>query len=129
MTTTGERYARALAARDEAGMRALLADGIDFEALTPGRHWQAATPGQVTDEIVLGYWFGGGARIQELCSVTNGRVGDVEHVSYRLRVSRGGGEYLVEQQAYYRTQASRITWMRVLCAGYQEVRQPDEVAV
>jgi hypothetical protein len=128
MTTTGERFAGALAARDEAGMRALLADEVDFEALTPGQHWQAATPGEVVGEIVFGPWFGP-ARIQELCSVSSGRVGGTEHVSYRLRVSRSGGEYLVEQQAYYRAEQSRITWMRVLCSGYQELREPDPLAV
>ena len=60
--TAGERFARALAAKDPGALRALLADQVDFQALTPGRHWQAST-----------------------------------------------GE----------TEGSRITWMRVLCSGYQ----------
>ena len=44
---------------------------------------------------------------------------DREHVAYRVRVRRDGRDYLVEQQAYYRTEGARITWMRVLCSGYQ----------
>ena len=55
--TAGERFARALAAKDSSALRALLADPVDFQALTPGRHWQAASPGEVVDQIVLGTWF------------------------------------------------------------------------
>ena len=36
--TAGERFARALAAKDAPALRALLADPVDFQALTPGRH-------------------------------------------------------------------------------------------
>jgi hypothetical protein len=121
--TAGERFARALAAKDGAALCALLADGIDFQALTPRRHWQAATPGQVVEEIILGHWFGAGDQIRELCSVTTGQVSEREHVAYRLRVDRSGGDYLVEQQAYHSTDGGHITWMRVLCSGYQELRE------
>ncbi len=69
MATTGEQFARALAAKDGAALRALLADTLDFQALTPGRHWQAATSRQAVEEIILGHWFGAGAHIRELCSV------------------------------------------------------------
>ncbi len=90
MATTGEQFARALAAKDGAALRALLADTLDFQALTPGRHWQAATSRQAVEEIILGHWFGAGAHIRELCSVATGQVSDREHVAYRLRVSRSG---------------------------------------
>ena len=116
--TAGERFARALAARDSAALCALLGDPVDFQALTPGRHWQAGT-GRQAEEIILAFWFGAGDEITELCSVTPGRVLDREHVAYRVRVRRDGRDYLVEQQAYYRTEGPRITWMRVLCSGYQ----------
>jgi hypothetical protein len=117
--TAGERFARALAAKDGAALCALLADPVDFQALTPGRHWQADASGQVVGEIILGHWFGTGDRILELLSVTTGRVSQREHVAYRMRVRRADGDYLVEQQAYYRTDGERIAWMRVLCSGYQ----------
>ena len=123
MATTGERFAQALAAKDNAALCALLADRIDFQALTPGRHWQAATSRQVVEEIILEHWFGAGAHIQELCWVTTGQVSQREHVAYRLRVSRSGSDYLVEQQAYYSTDGAHITWMRVLCSGYQTLRE------
>jgi hypothetical protein len=119
VTAMGERFARALAAKDSAALRALLADPVDFQALTPGRHWQAATGSQVVGEIILGRWFGTEDHIQELLSVTTGRVSERGHVAYRLRVRRSGSDYLVEQQVYYSTEGERIAWMRVLCSGYQ----------
>ena len=119
MTTAGERFAQALGRKDQDALRELLADPIDFQALTPGRHWQAATARQVAEEIILGQWFDAGDDILELCSVATGQVVDCEHVAYRLRVRTAGRDYLVEQQAYYRTEGPRITWMRVLCSGYQ----------
>jgi hypothetical protein len=125
MVTAGERFAQALAAKDSAGLCALLAGRVDFQALTPGRHWQAASGRQVAEEIILGQWFGAGDDIVELCSVTTGQVADREHVAYRVRVRRSGSDYLVEQQAYYNSDGPFITWMRILCSGYQPVR--DEV--
>jgi hypothetical protein len=122
MNSAGERFARAIAAKDVAGLRAVLADQVDFEALTPGRNWQAGSAEEVAGEIVLGTWFGPGADIVKLLSVQAGRVADREHVAYRLLVRRSGGDYLVEQQAYYDTDGPRITWLRILCAGYQPVR-------
>ena len=129
MNNLGERFARALAAKDGAGLRALLADSIDFQALTPGRHWQAATSQQTADEVILGLWFGAGAYIVELCSVTTGRVAEREHVAYRIRVRRSGGDFLVEQQAYYNTDGATISWMRILCSGYQSIEADTPVAL
>lgn len=117
--TPGRRFARALAAKDAPALRALLADPVDFAGLTPGAHWAATHPGKVVDDIVLGHWFGPGDHIERLCSLAAGRVGDREHVAYRLRVRSGGRRFLVEQQAYYSATGGRIDWMRVLCSGYR----------
>jgi hypothetical protein len=121
VTSPGERFARALAAKDSAALRQVLADRIDFQALTPGRSWQAPDGIQVADDIVLGHWFGADAEITELCSVASGQVADRDHVTYRLRVRRSGVDYLVEQQAYYDSEpaSGQITWMRILCSGYR----------
>ena len=121
--TAGERFASALAAKDGAALRALMADRIDFQALTPRRHWQAGAPGEVVDQIILGKWFDAEADIQRLESVTTGRLSGREHVSYLLRVRCPDGDYLVEQQAYFNAEGGRITWMRVLCSGYQKLGQ------
>jgi hypothetical protein len=119
----GERFARALAAKDAAALHAILADPIDFQALTPGRHWQASAPGEVVDEIVLGKWFEPGDDIRNLESVSSSQLPGREHVSYLLRVRNAEGDFLVEQQAYYNTDGARITWMRVLCSGYRPLEE------
>ena len=116
----GERFARALTAKDPAAFRALLADPIDFQALTPGRHWQASSPGEVVG-VILGRWFGAGDDIEGLESLSTARLPGREHVSYLLRVHNADGQHLVEQQAYYNTVGERITWMRILCSGYQRL--------
>lgn len=118
-SAVGERFARALAAKDAAALRAILADPIDFQALTPGRHWQASSPTAVVDEIVLGRWFEPTDDIRDLESLGTGQLPGREHVSYLLRVRNADGDHLVEQQAYYNTDGARITWMRVLCSGYR----------
>src|SRR5258708_13966707 len=66
----GERFARALATKDSATLRSLFSDTIDFQALTPGRHWQAATASDLVDQIVLCKWFEPAADIHRLESVT-----------------------------------------------------------
>ncbi len=119
MNSAGERFARAVAAKDVTGLRAVLADDVDFAALTPGRNWQAGRADEVAEEIILGLWFGTDADIVEVRSIQTGRVADREHVAYRFLVRRSGGDYLVEQQAYYDTDGPRIAWLRILCAGYQ----------
>jgi hypothetical protein len=122
METAGETFALAIAAKDEAALRAVLADTIDFQALTPGQHFLAGTATEVAAEIILGRWFAP-ARIDELCSVAVGEVSGRGHVAYRLRVHAWDGDYLIEQQAYYDTAAGsgRIGWMRLLCSGYRPV--------
>src|SRR5690349_25000966 len=57
MDSPGERFARALAHQDTDALCAVLADTVDFQALTPRRHWQASTGRQAAEEIILGTWF------------------------------------------------------------------------
>lgn len=113
----GERFARALASKDRAGMCALLTDPVDFQALTPRKHWQAAEPGQVGD-VILGTWFGPGDDIEAALAFSNSSLPGRERVSYQLRVRNADGVYVVEQQAYYNTEGGRISWLRILCSGY-----------
>lgn len=118
-TTAGETFARAVAAKDQAALRAVLSDTVDFQALTPGRVFRAETGTELAVEVILGTWFAR-AQMDELCAVTTGRVAGREHVAYRVRLHVGAEEYLVEQQAYYDTaDDGRISWLRVLCSGYQ----------
>ena len=86
----GERFARALVAKDAEALRSILSDPIDFQALTPGRHWQASATRVVLDEIVLGRWFEPGNDIQALESVSTCQLPGRGHLSYLLRVRMGG---------------------------------------
>lgn len=117
--TAGERFARALAAKDRAELRGLLASSIDFRGLTPGRFWESTNSTQVIDHILTGQWFEDSDHIQELLSVTTGTVSDREHVAYRLRVRNADGDFLVEQQAYYTVENGTINWLRILCSGFR----------
>jgi hypothetical protein len=127
-TTLGDVFARAIAAKDHARLRGVLADPIDFRALTPQRYWEATSAEEVVDQIILGEWFDSGDHIQELCSVTTGEVSDRHHVAYRMRVRNADGEFYVEQQAYYRVKGDCIDWLRILCSGYRPVTPPLDSA-
>jgi hypothetical protein len=119
--TAGEIFARAIAAKDGVALTGILSETIDFQALTPGKIFAASTNTEAALELILGTWFAP-ARIDELCSVEASNVQRRQHVNYRFRTHLGDDEYLVEQQAYYNTDADgRIGWMRVLCSGYQPV--------
>ena len=117
--TVGEQFALALAAKDRDALLALFADPVDFQALTPGRHWQTQDPRVLVDDIVLGSWFEPTDHIGKLLAVTTGAVADRQHLSYRLALRNADGEFVVEQQVYYLSQGSMITWMRVLCSGFR----------
>lgn len=121
----GEKFAQALAAKDRATLRALLADRVDFKALTPGTHWDADSPGEVVDRIILGHWFERDDEIERLLHVATARMGDREHLAYRLQVRTGSARYLVEQQAYYSVADERIVWMRILCSGFRPIPAGD----
>lgn len=120
MTSLGSRFAAAVAAKDTAGVRGLVADDVDFKGLTPGRLWEGAS----TDDLVaaLGQWFGADDHIDELEEVAEGApVADTRHVAYRLRVTNANGPHAVEQQAYYRAEGDRISYLRVMCSGYRPI--------
>src|SRR5687768_15560690 len=120
MTTLGSKLAAAVASKDTAGVRALVADDVDFKALTPGRMWEGATPDDLL--AALGQWFDADDHIDELEEVAEGApVADTRHVAYRLRVTNADGPHAVEQQAYYRVEGDRISYLRVMCSGYRPI--------
>lgn len=118
MTTLGVRFATALAAKDEAAVRAVIADDLDFKALTPRKFWEGGSPDELVD--VLGTWFEPDDHIDDLEAVSEGDpVADTSHVTYRLRITNPDGPHVVEQQAYYRADGDRISFLRVMCSGYR----------
>ena len=117
----GHRFVTALAARDAATLLALFDDEADFQAMTPGRVWEARTPAGVIDDVILGKWFGPSDVIERVEAVDTGIVGDRYRLGYRLQVTNPDGRFVVEQQAFLDIAAGKITWMRVLCSGYRPV--------
>jgi hypothetical protein len=115
----GERFVHALAAKDGDALRGLFADRIDFQGLTPGRHWQTDDPRELVEDILLGAWFEPTDAVEQLLAVGVGAVADRQHLSYRFAVRNLDGEFVVEQQAYFLMEGSTISWLRILCSGYR----------
>jgi hypothetical protein len=116
MTTLGERFARALAAKDFDAVRETLAPEIDFRGLTPRAFWEADSAETLIADV-LTVWFDDNDHIDEVVSIETGTVVDRERVAWRFHGHNDDGAYVVEQQAYYEERDGRIVWLRVLCAG------------
>jgi hypothetical protein len=120
----GRRFVAALAAKDAAGMRALLADEAEFRALTPRRVFEASTGDGVVD-VIVGTWLAG-ERIDAVEATESSSIepaeGDARHrIGYRLRGFGPDGPFIVEQQAFYQLTDGRISWMRLVCSGFLPV--------
>jgi hypothetical protein len=116
--TLGSRLAHAIASKDEAGLRALLADDVDFKGLTPGRLWEGTGPDDVV-ETVFGSWFEDSDTIERIVDLEDGvDVADTARVSYRFDLRNPEGQYVAEQQAYYRGR-DRIEHLRIMCSGFR----------
>ncbi len=120
----GERFARALAARDAASLKEVLAPDVDFRALTPDKFWDSHDAVEVVDSIFLSEWFEPDDRILGVLNVDIGEIDARHHVSYRFAVERPDGPYQIEQQAYFDVDAGRISWLRILCSGFQKIEMP-----
>jgi hypothetical protein len=117
-TNVGERFVAALAAKDRDALTGLLQPDVDFRALTPSRFWEANDAATVVDDTMLGHWFEPQDVITEVIETESGRVGRRARLRYRLAVTSPDGPHVVEQQAYYETDGERISWLRIMCAGY-----------
>jgi predicted peroxiredoxin len=61
--------------------------------MTPRRVWEARTPGELIDDVLLGSWFGPGDVIQRIEWVQAGQVGTRIRIGYQLRVQNAGGTF------------------------------------
>ncbi len=121
MDDIGARFARALAAKDRAAMLSLLDPEVDFRGMTPGRCWEADSAAELVDDVLLGAWFEPADEIVAVEQVETDAFEDRRRVGYRFRVTNPSGTYVVEQQAYLADAAGRITWLRVMCAGFRPI--------
>jgi hypothetical protein len=115
----GERFADAIAEKDRGAILQVLSPDLDFKGVTPRKTWEAATGEDFVDRILLGTWFGPNDKVRALVRVDTDAFADTERVSYRLELERDGGRFLLEQQAYFRTNGGRISWLRIACSGYR----------
>ncbi len=123
MTTTGDAFVNALAAKDEQGLRAMLTEDVDFRGLTPEKAWQGTGHDAVLSAL-LGGWFEAHDEIVEVREVDVDSVGDRDRVTYRLGLSCDGQARVTEQHAVFETDdQGRIGWLRMLCSGFR----PDTV--
>jgi hypothetical protein len=120
MTTLGERFAKALAAKDEAEVRAITIPDLDFRAMTPGRFWEAHSHDDLID-VLFTSWLAPDDEVVALLSTSTGEVSTRQHVAYRLHLRNADGDALMEQQMYYDAADDRITWARVMCSGFVRV--------
>ena len=115
--TLGARFARAIADKDEDALRGVLSDEVDFRALTPRRAWEGTSPDDVVD-AVFGFWFEASDRIERADVADGDTVADTAHVSYRFDLVNSDGDFVAEQQVYYRGEGT-IDYLRVLCSGFR----------
>jgi hypothetical protein len=119
----GERFARAVAAKDPRALLDLLDPEIDFRAMTPGRFWEESSAIAVVNDVIFGHWFEPTDHIEAIEGIEQGMVVDRQRVGYRFRVTNQDGTYTVEQQAYLGVHDDRISWLRIMCSGYRPVEQ------
>ncbi len=117
-TQLGERFARTVATKDADTLRDLLAPTVSFRALTPGRVWHCDDADAVVDDVILGTWFSPERSVTRVLAVDCAEVGPVHRVSYRFEVEQPDGQYVIEQQAYFKTENGRISWLHILCSGF-----------
>ena len=91
---------------------------MNFRALTPGRVWESGDANDVVDRVILGTWFSPERSITRFSQSSSVEVGPIDRVGYRFRVTFPDGEFIVEQQAYFKTEGNRISWLRILCSGF-----------
>jgi hypothetical protein len=119
--TLGEQLAKGIVAKDAETLQRVLADDVDFRAMTPGRFWESTSASEVIDGIILRTWFSPSDHLDALEAVETGEVGGRSKVTYLLRGHNDDGPFLVEQHAYYDVVDDRIAWLRVACSGYRAI--------
>lgn len=115
----GYQFAVALAARDRAALLALLDDEVDFRGLTPRRFWEEHTSAALVDDVILGKWFEPHNVVERVEAVETGTVRDRCDLTYRFLVVKPAGRFVIEQHAFFDVTQGKISWLRILCSGFQ----------
>jgi len=122
MTEVGERFVQSLAIKDRTALMDLFADEVDFRGMTPGAFWEASTPDEVIDVVLLGSWFEDHDIVESVMAIETGTHVDRQRVDYRLRVRSHDDLCLVEQRGYFDLDGSgRIMKMNLICSGFRKL--------
>jgi hypothetical protein len=116
----GTDLAHAIVSQDARALGSLISTPVTFRAVTPRRFWDAETAVDVAD-VILGVWFGPDKKVTEVSSLAVDSVGDVEKVSYRLRVDLESGPSVIEQVIFYTGADGQIVDLRLVCSGFRPV--------
>jgi hypothetical protein len=114
----GADLAHAIAGQDATALRSLISTPVNFRAVTPKRFWDAETAVEVAD-VILGIWFGPDKVVTDISGLATDRVGDVEKVSYRLRVDLESGPSVIEQVIYYTGLHGQVVDLWLVCSGFR----------
>lgn len=117
----GERFAKAVAAKDQGELTEILKPEINFRAMTPGTFWESSSAAEVVKDIICGKWFEPSDHIVSSEITGTATIADCHRVGYCFRVSNSQGSYIVEQQAYYCVEDKQINWLRIMCSGFRVV--------
>ncbi|MGH9106881.1 MAG: hypothetical protein ACRDZX_13835 [Acidimicrobiales bacterium] len=91
---------------------------MSFRALTLGKYWESNDAKEVVDEVILGRWFSAERSITQVLALDCATVGTVDRIGYRFRATLPDGDFVVEQQEYFKTEDDKISWLRILCSGF-----------
>src|SRR4051812_26096202 len=120
MSETGVRYVDALAAKDTETLLDLFAPDVVFRGMTPGRFWEAGSPGDLLN--VLYQWFEPSDVIEAVENVEVGAMVDRGRVDYRFRIRNSDGLFAAEQRGYFDLDDDgRIVRMHVMCSGFRAI--------
>ena len=68
--------------------------------------------------MILGTWFSSERTITRILRLDSDTVGTVSRVGYRFQAELPDGDFVIEQQAYFKAVNCRISWLRILCSGF-----------
>jgi hypothetical protein len=112
-TDLGEVFVTALVDGDAPRLAGTLAPDVQMRALIPPGPIEVLGADEVAGKFAA--WFGSAERLELLRSVSE-PVADRLHVSYRLRVRRGGDPWnVVEQHLLCAHDGGRITTLDLVC--------------
>ena len=116
-TDLGATFVTALVDGDAPRLAGTLAADVQMRALLPPGSIEVLGADAVAGKFAA--WFGNAERLELLRSVSE-PVADRLHVSYRLRVRRGGDPWnVVEQHLLCAHDGARITALDLVCTGFR----------